>query len=453
MEDPEEGTYVQLQSSSELLPKTDHIKLDLLVDPVPLKLVVVAGRDFGKSLLLERGPYRVGKSPRSDLVLTDPAVSRHHLIVEVLRGGCRIKDERSTNGSFFKGSRFTALDAPPGSVIRVGHSDLQLLPVSQATPMRPSDKQQLGGLVGSSLAMRRIFALLERAATGDADVLLQGETGTGKELAAEALHKLGPRAGRPFVICDLAATPPSLVESELFGHVRGAFTGASTDRPGAFERAHGGTLFLDEIGDITAEVQPRLLGALERRQVKRVGGNSYTSVDVHVVAATHRNLEAEVAAGRFREDLYHRLAMITVVLPPLRERPEDLPLLVDTILARLGRTGPASELLSPGTQLLLRSHDWPGNVRELRNVIERAVRLGTEPELGGGQPGKAPHVGADASTPFKEAKESLVAAFERDYLADLMRRFGGNVSVAARESGIGRAYLHRLLKKYGLTRE
>ena len=319
--------------------------------------------------------------------------------------------------------------------------------------MVPSTNNKLGALVGTSLVMRQTFALLERAAAGDVDVLLLGETGTGKELAAEALHELGPRAGRPFVVCDLTATPPSLVESELFGHVRGAYTGAVSDRPGAFERADGGTLFLDEIGDVGLEIQPRLLRALERRQVKRVGGNSYASVDVRVVAATHRNLEEEVAAGRFRQDLFHRLAVVTAVLPPLRERLEDLPLLVSTLLARSGRTAAAGSILSPQTQILLRTHNWPGNVRELRNVIERAVRLGVEPEIPAIQQRATPAPGADARTPFKEAKENLVSAFERDYLADLLRRFHDNVSVAARESGIGRAYLHRLLKKHGLARD
>jgi DNA-binding NtrC family response regulator len=455
MEDPEEGTHVLRESRSEAnLARTDHIKIDRMSEAVPLKLVVVSGRDFGKTLALQRGSYRVGKSRRSDLVLTDSSVSREHLLVETLPGGCRFRDQGSTNGSFFGNSRFALLEAPPGSVIRIGHTELQLLPVSERIPIVPSTKSELGALVGTSLLMRQTFALLERAAAGDADVLLQGETGTGKELAAEALHELGPRAGRPFVVCDLSSTPHSLVESELFGHVRGAYTGAVSDRPGAFERAHGGTLFLDEIGEVALEIQPRLLRALERRQVKRVGGNSYASVDVRVVAATHRKLEDEVAAGRFREDLYHRLAVVTAVLPPLRERLEDLPLLVNALLTRSGRAPAAGSILSPETQILLRTHHWPGNVRELRNVIERAVRLGVDPEIPASQQARPTRSsGADARTPFKEAKENLVSAFERDYLADLLRRFEGNISVAARESGIGRAYLHRLLKKHGLARD
>ena len=256
-----------------------------------------------------------------------------------------------------------------------------MLPATEPPPLRPSDETAFGALVGESLAMRQAFALLERAAAGGADVLLQGETGTGKDLAAEALHERGARARKPFVVCDLAAMAPTLIESELFGHVRGAFTGAVADRAGAFERAHGGTIFLDEVGDLPLELQPRLLRALERRQIKRVGGDRYETVDVRVVAATHRKLTEEVHAGGFREDLYHRLAMVTVVLAALRERLEDLPVLVDTLLKRLGVPAQRDAFLTSTTQLLLRSYDWPGNVRELRNVIERAVKLGTHPTL------------------------------------------------------------------------
>jgi two-component system nitrogen regulation response regulator GlnG len=419
-------------------------------EAVALKLVVVSGRDFGKTLALEKGAYRVGKSPEADLELTDSAVSRQHLVVEPLRGGCRFRDEGSTNGAFFDGSRFSVIEVPTGAVVRVGQTELQVLPAARPNPLRPSDKNAFGRLLGEGLRMRQIFGLLERAAAGGADVLLQGETGTGKELAAEGLHTSGPRAAGPFVICDLAGTTPSLVESELFGHVRGAFTGAIADRAGAFERAHGGTLFLDEIGDLGLELQPRLLRALERRQVKRVGSDRYTEVDVRVVTASHKDLEEEVRAGRFREDLYHRVAVVTVTLPPLRERPEDLPMLVRALLERAGHRATATAVMSAETQTLLRSHDWPGNVRELRNVIERAIRLGVDPDL----PERSPSERAETHSelPFKAAKEHLVTAFERDYLAALLERVDGNVSMAARESGIGRVYLHRLLKKHGLAR-
>jgi DNA-binding NtrC family response regulator len=299
--------------------------------------------------------------------------------------------------------------------------------------------------------MREAFTLLERMASGDADVLIQGETGTGKELCAEGLHKEGQRRSGPFVIVDLAGLTPSLIESELFGHVKGAFTGAHTDRAGAFERANGGTVFLDEVGELPMEVQPRLLRALERRQVKRVGANDYRKVDIRVVSATHVNLEEAVKQGRFREDLFHRLAVLRVQLPPLRERLEDIPLLVDTVLERMGK--PPS-VLSEQTRALLTQYPWPGNVRELRNVVERVVNLGeealpdmpTQPEIRVSRP----RVSVDPELPFKEAKEQLIEGFERDYLKSLLERCGGNISRAAREAGIARLYVRKLLKKHGL---
>ena len=416
--------------------------------------MVVSGPDFGKTLALGEGTFRIGKQPDSHLVLTDPAVSREHLELRVERTGIRLCDRGSRNGSFYRGMRFETLEVTPGAVIRIGQSDLQVLLGDEAPPMRPSEARAFGDLVAESLSMRRAFAVLERAAAGGADVLLQGETGTGKDLAAEALHARGCPPGSPFVVCDLAAVSPSLIESELFGHVRGAFTGALGDRAGAFERAHGGTIFLDEVGDLPLELQPRLLRALERRQVKRVGGDRYQTLDFRVVAATHKNLEEETAAGCFREDLYHRLAMVTVVLPPLHERLEDLDILVGTLLDRLGVAARRGDFLSPSTKALLCVYDWPGNVRELRNVVERAVKLDAAPYIprlksrkkGGG----AQEVSADR--PFKEAKERIVAAFERDYLADLMNRCDHNVSQAARAAGIARVYVHRLLQKHGLTK-
>jgi DNA-binding NtrC family response regulator len=440
----------------ETSPSTDILREELVGARLDLKLVVVSGPDYGKELPLREGTYRIGTRPNLDLVLTDVAISREHLHVQVNRTSVLVKDRRSRNGSYCRGMRFEVLEVRPGAVIRIGRSDLQLVPVSEPTPMRPAETTKFGSLVGESLPMRQAFALLERAASGGADVLLQGETGTGKDLAAEALHELGARARKPFIVCDLAAMTPTLIESELFGHVRGAFTGAVVERTGAFERADGGTIFLDEVGDLPLDLQPRLLRALERRQIKQVGGDNYETVDVRVVAATHKKLDEEVKEGRFREDLYHRLAMVTVVLPPLRDRLEDIPILVDTVLKRLGVPAKRDAFLTSSTMMLLRGYDWPGNVRELRNTVERAVKLGTQPSL----PAKARERSADqpakgmptSDLPFKEAKDQLVSAFERDYLADLMRRCNHNVSLAAREAGIARVYLHRLLGKHGLTK-
>lgn len=415
---------------------------------VKLKITVVSGPDFGSELRLENGSFRIGKDPTNDLVLKDTAVSRTHLLVAVDRGNVTVTDNQSTNGAYCSGMKFTSIEIKPGATIRIGRTVIKFVPQSApAAVLPPSDQDHFGLLVGSSLRMRELFTLLARVAKSDADVLIRGETGTGKELCAESIHQASARAKAPFVVCDLAAVAPTLFESELFGHVKGSFTGAVANREGAFERASGGTVFLDEVGDLSAEIQPRLLRALERRQVKRVGSNDYVTVDVRVIAATHKDLEAEVKAGRFREDLYHRLAVAQVHLPSLRERPEDIPVLIDQILAKLGKE---KSKLAPETRAILCDYAWPGNVRELRNVVERAIDLGDAalPAKGGAsvpQPDSPP-----GSLSFKEAKERLVNAFEKDYLNELLRRCGGNISKAALEAGIDRVYVHRLIKKHKL---
>jgi len=316
--------------------------------------------------------------------------------------------------------------------------------------------------------MREVYAVLERVATSDATVLIIGETGTGKELVAEALHNHSMRKKQPLVVCDLGSLPRSLIESELFGHVRGAFTGADRDREGAFVQAHGGTIFLDEIGEMDLEIQPRLLRALERGQVKPVGMTQYRTVDTRVVAATNRDLPEEVRAGRFREDLYHRLAVVTVHLPPLRERKDDIPLLVHHFLAAAAVAADRKPLtVRPEAMAALCDHEWPGNVRELKNVIERVIAIAPRAEevdlaLLGLEGATRSPAGATAGAAlatsgeegelvqFKEAKDQLIAAWERDYLRRLIDQSGGNVSLAARRAGIDRVYLHRLMKKHGL---
>jgi len=406
----------------------------------------------GMALALQAGTYGVGSGPDNDLVLDDRAVSRLHAEIAVLDGRVRVRDLDSRNGSFCNGVRFREIEAGPGAVLRLGRTELVLESASRAAG--EEGPESFGRLRGRSPAMRRVFALLERVAASDAPVLVRGETGTGKELCAEALHRHGPRSKGPFVVADLAGVSATLLESELFGHARGAFTGAVSDRAGAFERAEGGTVFLDEVGELPPELQPRLLRALENRQVKRVGANDYRRFDARIVAATHRDLPAECRAGRFREDLYHRLAVVVVELPPLRARPGDIPLLVERMLADTGRAAP----LAPDTMALLEAYDWPGNVRELRNVVERAVSLGSADGsvpgdvlgLPGGAPAAAARPTGGAPPPYKEAREKLLAAFERDYLSAILDAHGGNVSASARAAGIDRVYLHRLMRKHGL---
>ncbi|HYH99142.1 sigma 54-interacting transcriptional regulator, partial [Hyalangium sp.] len=331
-----------------------------------MKLVTLSGDDAGHALSLEVRGYRLGSDPACDIVLKDRTVSRQHLTLEVREDGVRARDLGSRNGSFCEGMRFTELEVRLGAVLRLGAVELKILPEdSRERVILPSSRPSFGSLVGASRKMREVFTLLERVAPGDSDVLIEGETGTGKEGCAQGIHLESKRNKGPFVIVDLAGIAPTLIESELFGHVKGAFTGAQTDRAGVFERADGGTVFLDEVGELPPDIQPRLLRVLEGRQVKRVGANDYRTVNVRVVAATHVDLESAVKAGKFREDLFHRLAVLRVTLPPLRERPEDIPLLVDTVLQRMGR--PPSTL-SDQTRALLAQYPWPGNVRELRNV-------------------------------------------------------------------------------------
>jgi len=315
-------------------------------------------------------------------------------------------------------------------------------------------------LVGQSPRMRDLFAVLERVAQSDAPVLICGETGTGKELVAEYIHTASRRAEGPFVICDLSAVGPQLLESELFGHRRGAFTSAEHERQGAFAQAHGGTIFLDEVGDLDESAQPRLLRAIERREIKPVGGENYRAVDVRVLTATNRDLAAEARAGRFRPDLYHRLAVVCLDLPPLRERREDIPLLAAHILGELAAgLDIAPPSVSPEAMDLLCQYDWPGNIRELRNVLQRAVSLSPdEPVLDWEmlrvetERKRSGFIVTRSLAAFKEAKDQLLDEWESEYLKEVLERAGGNITLAAQYAGIARGHLYRLLKKHGLCR-
>jgi DNA-binding NtrC family response regulator len=293
--------------------------------------------------------------------------------------------------------------------------------------------------------MRAAIERLERAAQTEATVLLEGETGTGKGRAAEAVHKASARAGGPLIVVDCGAIPANLLESELFGHEKGSFTGAHERRIGAFEDASGGTLFLDEIGELPQELQPKLLRALENREVRRVGANRFIPVDFRLIAATNRDLRAEVNAGRFRPDLYFRLAVVKVPLPPLRARPEDIPAILDELLAQLRvPAAAATRLRHPRFLAQLQRGAWPGNVRELRNHVEQALVFEDEVVA----PGPAMTTGA--VLPYTEAKKAAQDAWERQYLTDLLARFQGKVAPAAQAAGVDRVYLYRLMRRQGL---
>lgn len=422
------------------------------IDVERICVTVLAGPDAGKVFQSDGDRLVVGSHASASARLTDGTVSRFHCDIAVDGKGLVLRDLGSLNGTRVEGVPVAVAYPQPGSRITVGRTELRLEAASETVPVPISTGQGFGKLVGQSSGMRRVFALLERAAGSDATVLLDGETGTGKDLAAESIHAAGPRARSAFVVVDCGAIPGELLESELFGHEKGAFTGATTARDGAFQLADGGTLFLDEIGELPKELQPKLLRALERREVKRVGGARYGAVDVRVIAATNRNLRVEVNAGRFRSDLFYRLAVLEVRMPPLRERREDIPLLVSTLLDRFGTKVDTAPLIGSASFLAeLERHDWPGNIRELRNYLERCLAMREAVPLEAvleSSPGVPQDI--DLEVPLKIARERWVAVFERRYLAELLDKHAGNVSAAAQQAGVDRAHFYRLLWRHGL---
>jgi transcriptional regulator with GAF, ATPase, and Fis domain len=432
------------------------------VDVVP-KLTVEVRREGGREprvFVHEGHVCRIGTHSSNDLVLNDPSVSRFHCKLTCEGKGWRLQDSGSLNGTELDGVRVRDADLHGEGTIALGDCILLARPLEPATEEPVPDIPSFGALTGTGVAMRKLFAYLEKVAASDINVLIEGESGTGKEVVASEIFQRGPRADKSFVIVDCGAISPNLVESELFGHVRGAFTGADRDRIGAFEAADGGTVFLDEIGELPLELQPKLLRALEARAIRRVGETRARKVDVRVIAATNRDLEREVNKGRFREDLYFRLAVMTVHVPPLRERIDDLPALVRSFLASLNVSSEDQrDIFSPAVLAELATHDWPGNVRELRNYVERSVVLrealpASRREPAATPPSQPPGPGTPEATaaivPFKLAKDAVVDAFERSYLASLLEASGGNISKAARTAGMDRMYLHRLVQKHGL---
>ncbi len=433
------------------------------------KLVVVkggaGGAQRGREYNISGDVIRIGKVEGNDVVLPDETVSRVHC--EILRDakGHLLRDLHSTNGTFLDGAEIREAYIRSGSVITVGTVQLKFQPYEERIEILPSEKEELGELVGSSLKMREIFGLVERIAPTEATVLIEGETGTGKDLLARTLHQLSRRKAGPFVVVDCGAVSGTLIESELFGHEKGSFTGASTTRIGAFELASqggGGTIFLDELGELSVDLQPKLLRVLEQREIRRVGGNRTIKVDIRVIAATKQELAKEVAKGKFREDLYFRLSVVPIRMPSLRDHKEDLPLLVRSFLKKMDGTKlEATEVDEQAMQTLM-AHDWPGNIRELRNVLERGVALSPPGDASSGpvkllslptSEVEAAQGGPifDAALSYRDNKERWEHEFEKRYLKWLMQRAQGNISRAAREADMDRKYLHKLLKKHAIV--
>ena len=449
---------------------TKVVKFDEMPTTLTLRkcrLVLVEGTNKGQELILDRALIKIGSKSDSDFRVEDETVSRVHCeIINRMQKDQQnfvLVDNQSTNGTFLNGTRIIEAFLTPGAVIKIGKTEIKFHPVDEKIEIYPSKKTKFGNIIGQHLSMRRIYGVLEKISPTDVTIIIEGETGSGKEMVAESIHKNSNRAKGPFIVFDCSAVADNLIESELFGHEKGAFTGAVSSRQGAFELANGGTIFLDEIGELNLELQPKLLRALEQRTIKRVGGDKHSKVDVRVIVATNRNLETEVKENRFREDLYYRLSVVSIRLPPLRERREDIALLIDIFIhqhnQKVGEGERSIAGIDPEASSILRNYSWPGNVRELKNAIERAtafcssgkIELQDLPEnirfkvsVEGGS------IEIDNSLPFKEAKDKWVESFEKEYLIKLLKTNHLNISKAAKEAEIDRKSIQRLLKKYNL---
>ena len=427
---------------------------------------VVDGSDSGKVFVVDgQKPVRlyVGTSDASDFRLDDPHVSRRHCGIELRGDMLELVDSGSTNGTIVNGVRVREASLGGGELIRVGGTTLRLAKGPGLGEIEIAGGTRFGRVIGMSPEMRKLYPYLERLAKSDIPIIIEGETGTGKELLAESIHEMSGRSAGPLVVFDCTAVPPSLMESALFGHERGAFTGAISARPGVFEQADGGTLFIDEIGDLDSNLQPKLLRALEKSEVQRVGSNKWIRANVRILVATRRDLEQEIQQGRFRDDLYYRLAVARIELPPLRRRSGDIHFIANHIWRELG--GDPAHF--PGDLLdRTRDYSWPGNIRELRNAVAHRYALGdmAEPKTlqraaattaGGDVVAKAESGGARSDIieqvirtqlSFFEARERVLAEFQERFVDAVLDRHGGNVAQAAAASGIARRYLYVLKK-------
>jgi two-component system, NtrC family, response regulator GlrR len=413
------------------------------------RLSIERGAGPATELVSSEDRVIIGRSPQADLVIDDEFVSRIHCEIVAEAEGFILRDLGSKNGTRSAGMLIREISLPSEARISIGDSEVAFALLGGADELKLHPESRFGRLLGETNSMRAVFARLSRVASRDITLLLEGESGTGKELAAEAVHEASARRGKPFVVVDCGSIPRTLLEAELFGHERGAYTGASHSRLGAFVNADGGTIFLDEVGELDSDLQPRLLGVLERREVKPIGASQPIPVNVRVIAATNRDLRREANRGAFREDLYYRLAVATVRLPPLREHVSDVPLLVRHFLEQHSRKDGVEYHLDEEFLQRLMQRAWPGNVRELRNAVEQVVAFGIEEVALVETPEQA---AAPLEVPFKLAKAQLVERFEREYLTAVLAQFRGNITAAANAAELDRVHFLRLLDRHGLRK-
>jgi two-component system response regulator GlrR len=421
--------------------------------PAPLATIVRVGgaRARPAVFVLRSGVCLIGAAPDADIVIDDPTVSRRHLELELVPEGVALRDLGSRNGTFVAGHRVERATVAPGTRVLVGAAELSI-EVDASSLSAPAAAPMDGycGLIGRSSAMQRLYTTLGRLEGSLVPVLIEGESGVGKELVARAIHEGSTRSAAPFVVVNCGAIARDLVLSDLFGHKKGAFTGAVEAKSGAFQAANGGTLFLDEVGELPLDMQPSLLRALESGEVRPLGEVVATGVDVRVVAATNRDLTEEVRQGRFREDLFYRLAVVRVRVAPLRERTEDIPSLARRFAAQQGLTDVPPAALAHWAQQPFR-----GNVRELRNAVAAFAAIGALDEQAALEDALEAALARtiDASAPYADQKEAFVATFSRAYLRALLAKTAGNQSEAARIAGLDRGHLGRMLTKLGVDRE
>jgi DNA-binding NtrC family response regulator len=397
--------------------------------------------------------FTIGKDPSNAVVIQDRFLSGQHLKVTRSEGGFQVLDLNSTNGTFLGGTRIFEAEVSLNTVLRVGETELLFELVSQSQP-----QASFHGIIGNDPSMRQLVEMIQRVAPSNFTVTVLGESGTGKELVARAIHECSPRAHQPFIPINCAAISPELIESELFGHEKGAFTGAETKRRGAFEEAHGGTLFLDEIGELPLEMQAKLLRVLENGEVKPVGATRPIRVDVRVVAATNRDLPSYTDEGKFREDLYFRLCGLPITLPPLRHRTGDVRALAEHFLRACAPRGQTVRFTAAALNKL-QQHTWPGNVRELRNVVNRALLLRKGPKIDADDLSfeqatlRVPEGMAHLELPVGVTLEQMMQRLERQVVENTLRRFKHNKDRTARALGLGRSSLYRRLKEWGIDAE
>ncbi len=410
------------------------------------KLVITKGADAGRSATIDQPLFVIGTGQSADVRLADPAVSREHVRVSLLPNGVRIRDDGSKNGTWLGGVRIREVLLSSDASIVVGGTTIAITVEADSLELPLSANDRFGDAIGGSAVMRNLFAMLEKVAPTELTVLLEGESGTGKDVLSRAIHAKSARANEPMVVVDCGAIPENLIESELFGHERGAFTGADKARKGVFEEASGGTLFLDEIGELPIEMQPKLLRALEAREVRPIGGRVAKPIDVRVVAATSRRLAEAARTGEFRSDLFYRLAVARVTVPPLRDRPEDV-LPIARAMLRVLRSDPTLEIPADLASML-EAYNWPGNVRELRNVVERWAALGRLDRTMF-DPLEAQMSAEDdlAMLPYHQARKIVLDRFEEKYLPRVLERAGGVMARAAELAEVARPSFYRMLER------